>query len=117
MEVEKVVNSNFKNLRVVTGKERFHYVNVFGPREYFEGLASKYGVCLLAPKEDRETLDKINSTIKKTIKMAGQLGLDRSDENFRLPLRDGDVERTDMPEFSGCYFINATSKYMPEVVD
>lgn len=112
-----MVNANYKNLRVVTGLVRFHYVNVFEPRESFEGSAPKYGVCLLIPKGDRETLDKINSAIEETIKIAGQFGLDEADESFRLPLRDGDIERPDMPEFSGCYYINATSKYMPEVVD
>lgn len=112
-----MVNANNKKLRVVTGLVRFHYVNVFEPRESLKGFVPQYGVCLLIPKEDRETLDKINCAIEETIKIAGQFGMDETDGSFRLPLKDGDIERADMSEFSGRYFINATSRYMPEVVD
>lgn len=112
-----MVNSKFKDLRVITGMVRFHYVNVFEPRESLDGGASKYGVCLLIPKEDRGTLYRIKRAVEETIRIGQEQGIDAPTESFRTPLRDGDMERGDKHEFAGHYFINATTKYKPEVVD
>lgn len=112
-----MVNVDFKNLRVVTGLVRFHYVNVFEPRESLEGGPPKYGACLIIRREDRETLDKINRAVEEATKICREQGMDVTAQSFKLPLRDGDRERADKPEFTGQYFINATSKYKPELVD
>ena len=37
--------------------------------------------------------------------------------NINTPLRDGDVDRPDQEEYAGMYFLNASTKQKPGVVD
>ena len=45
--------------KVITGKVRFSYVNIFKSRAFQAGQDAKYSVCLLIPKEDKATIKKI----------------------------------------------------------
>lgn len=108
--------------KVVTGKVRFCYVNVFEPTAMNEGDTPKYNVCILIPKSDTKTLDKITKAIEAAkqagkAKLANKNGQLPADAALKLPLRDGDVERPDDPAFSNCYFINANSNRKPSIVD
>ena len=106
--------------KVVTDKVRFCYVNVFEPTAMNEGDTPKYNICILIPKDDAKTLDKINKAIEAA-KQAGKAKLaDKNGKipsNLKLPLRDGDDERSDDPAFEGMYFINANSQRKPSIVD
>lgn len=42
--------------KVITGKVRFSYVNIFKSRAFQAGQDAKYSVCLLIPKEDKATI-------------------------------------------------------------
>ena len=57
--------------KVVTGKVRFSFVNVFEARAFGEGQTPKYSVMLLIPKSDVGTIARI----KKAIDAAAQKGL------------------------------------------
>lgn len=106
--------------KVVTGKVRFCYANVFEPTAMAEGDTPKYNVCVLIPKSDTKTLEKIKQAIEAA-KQAGKAKL--ADKNgkipstIKLPLRDGDEERGDDPAYEGMYFINANSNRKPSIVD
>lgn len=106
--------------KVVTGKVRFCYVNVFEPTAMNEGDTPKYNICILIPKTDTKALEKINKAIEAA-KQAGKAKLaDKNGKipsNLKLPLRDGDDERSDDPAFEGMYFINANSQRKPSIVD
>lgn len=102
-------------MKVVTGKVRFSYVNVFQPRAAAEGQEPKYSVCIMIPKSDKETVKKIQEAIEKV--KAENKNLLGGSANIKTPLRDGDEERKDKPEFAGHYFINASTKIKPGVVD
>lgn len=110
-----MANTN-QSTKVVTGKVRFSYVHVFEPHSMEEGQEKKYSVCLLIPKTDKATIDKIN----KAIEAAKQAGIakfgGKVPPNLKTPLRDGDEER-EGEEYKGHYFINASSKQRPGVVD
>jgi len=103
--------------KVVTGKVRFSYCHVFEPHAVEEGQEPKYSVSILIPKTDTATLGKI----EKAIEAAKQQGLSlwggKAPANLKLPLRDGDVDRPDDEAYKGHWFINATSKTKPGVVD
>lgn len=108
--------------RVVTGKVRFCYANVFEPTVMNEGDTPKYNICILIPKSDTKTLDKISKAIEAAkqagkAKLANKNGQLPADAALKLPLRDGDVERADDPVFENCYFINANSNRKPSIVD
>lgn len=114
------MSSQVNSTKVVTGKVRFCYTNVFEPTAMNEGDALKYSICILIPKSDTATIDKI----KKAIEAAKEVGKakltdknGRIPANLKLPLRDGDEERPDDPAFENCYFINANSVRRPSIVD
>ena len=106
--------------KVITGKVRFCYVNVFEPTAMNEGDTPKYNICILISKDDVATVDKINKAVAAA-KEAGKAKLvdknGRIPANLKLPMRDGDVERPDDPAFENCYFINANSLRQPSIVD
>ena len=106
--------------KVVTGKVRFCYVNVFEPTALNDGDTPKYNICILIPKSDTKTLGAIRNAIEAA-KTAGKSKL--ADKNgkipstIKLPLRDGDEERSDDPAYEGMMFINANSTRKPTIVD
>ena len=108
--------------RVITGaKTRFAYLNVKRPR-IDEGGKLKYSACLLIPKDDEETLDKISDAVWTAYETAKEMLADANGvvpalEEIKVPIRDGDIEKPDDPDYAGHYFINASSLYKPEVVN
>ncbi len=105
--------------KVVTGKVRFSYVNIFKSRAFQADQDAKFSICLLIPKEDKATLKKIKAAIDEAI----QEGISskwngKKPANAKLPLRDGDEERADeAPEYAGMMFLNANSTQKPGIVD
>jgi|WetSurMetagenome_2_1015567.scaffolds.fasta_scaffold04723_9 hypothetical protein len=107
-------NSTF----VVTGLVRFSYCHVVEPQQNDDGT-EKYNVCILIPKKDTKTLEKINKAVENAkivgkSKLAGKSG--KILPNIKLPLRDGE-DKPDQPEFNGMMFFNASSNYKPAIVD
>lgn len=114
------MSNQVNSTKVVTGKVRFCYVNVFEPTTMNEGDTPKYNICVLIPKSDTATIDKIKKAVEAA-KEAGKAKLadknGRIPANLKLPLRDGDEERPDDPAFENHYFINANSMRQPSIVD
>lgn len=102
--------------KIVTGKVRLSYVNIFKPRAQEEGKEPKYSVCLLIPKSDTKTV----AAIKQGIEAAKEAGKSswggKVPPGLKVPLRDGDTER-DGAEYAGHWFLNASSLRRPQVVD
>lgn len=105
--------------KVVTGKVRFSYVNIFRSRAFREGQDAKYSICLLIPKNDKKGIAKIKAAMEEAVqegtrsKWGGKVP-----KNLHLPLRDGDEERADeAPEYEGMLFLNANSNTKPGIVD
>ena len=116
------MSEQVNSTKVVTGEVRFCYVNVFEPRAMNEGDTPKYNICILIPKSDTATLNRIKAAIKAAkeigkAKLSNKNGQLPSDAALKLPLRDGDEERPDDPAFENCYFINANSTRKPSIVD
>lgn len=105
--------------KVITGTIRFSYLNVFKPKAINEGQEPKYSVCLLIPKDDKATLNKIRKAIEAEKKAgAAEKWKGKVPANLKTPLRDGDEERADEhPEYAGMYFLNANSTKKPILLD
>ena len=102
--------------KVVTGKVRFSYLNAFEPKSV-NGGDEKYSVSLIIPKSDKKTISDINAAIEQAKQDGkGKFG-GKVPASLKLPLRDGDLERTEDESYKGCYFVNANSKDRPGVVD
>lgn len=103
--------------KVITGKVRFSYAHVFEPSAINEGDDKKYSVAILIPKKDKETIKKIEKAVAAA-KEAGKVKFGgKIPAGLKVPLRDGDIDREDDENYKGCYFINASSKSKPGVVD
>lgn len=104
--------------KVITGKVRFSFANVWAPKS-INGGDEKYSVSLVIPKTDKETLSKINGAIKEAEKagIAKHGTKFTSGAGFKRPLRDGDIDRADDENYADCYFVNANSATKPNIVD
>lgn len=112
--------------KVVTGKVRFSFVNVFEARAFGEGQTPKFSVMLLIPKSDVATMERIH----KAIKNAAQKGLSTK-FGGKLPTvlkttlkdadkdtdQDGELFADKWPYAAGHYIINVSSKNQPQIVD
>lgn len=105
--------------KVVTGKIRLSYANLFTPRAGDQGGDAKYSACILIPKTDKVTLGKIAAALeavkvdpKSIAKWKGKYN-----KEMKLPLRDGDdkadQEAGQHMEYAGNYFFNASNKRKP----
>lgn len=102
--------------KVVTGKVRFSYANVWEPKS-INGGDEKYSVSLIILKSDTKTLADIKAAIEQAKKDGASKFGGKVPANIKLPLRDGDIDRADDEAYKDCYFVNANSKDRPGVVD
>lgn len=103
--------------KVITSKVRFSYVHVWEPSS-MEGAEKKYSVSIIIPKTDKELVAKIQAAIKEATEQGkeGKFG-GKIPVNLKTPLRDGDKERPDDPSYANSFFMSASSKSKPGVVD
>ena len=106
-----------ESTKVVTGTVRFSYAHVFKPHAIVDGQDPKYSVCLLIKKSDTRTIERIQKAIEAAKSQGKAKWNNKVPANLKLPLRDGDEERPDRPEYAGCYFLNANSTQKPGIVD
>ncbi len=113
------------NTRIMTGKVRLSYVNLFKPRAAMEGQEEKYSCTLLIPKTDIKTLNAIKEAIKNAIENGknGAWG-GKVPPKVVDPLHDGDgIRESDGEEFGpeckGHWVMTASAKkeYAPGIVD
>ncbi len=108
--------------KVVTGKVRFSFCNIFEPRAAQGGGDPKYSVTLLIPKADTVTHGKIMAAIADAREAFcarnGQAALPAKPNHT---LHDGDGTRDSGdpygPECKGCWVITVSSKQKPVIVD
>ena len=105
--------------KVITGKVRFSYVNIFKSRSFQPGQDEKFSICLLIPKKDKKTTQDIKNAINAAIKQGvSEKWSGKKPANLKLPLRDGDDERADeAEEYTGMFFLNANSSQKPGIID
>ena len=107
--------------KVVTGKVRFSYANVFNPTAMNEGETPKYSVSILIDKNDKSTMAKINAAIKEAMVVGNSKLADKSgkvvEAKLKMPVRDGDTEREGDAGYANVFFINASSFKRPGIVD
>lgn len=109
--------------KVITGKNTiFSYLTINEPKAPLGGGTPKYSVSLIIPKSDKVTIAKIRAAIQAayeegTSKLKGSSKSVPQLSTLKTPLRDGDIERPDDPNYKNCFFINANSVTKPGVVD
>ena len=110
--------------KVITGEGIFSYLNCWEPRAASEDATPKYSVSFIFPKTDKVTHDKIMSAMRaayengqSTLKGNGKVA--PAFERIKLALRDGDEKYNEGGDeiYKGCWFVNASSKTAPGIVD
>ena len=108
--------------KIVTGKVRFSYANIFEAREPQGGGEAKYSITLLIPKSDTVTVGKIKEAMNEAREnFCKRNGANALPAKFNHTLHDGDGLRDSGepygPECKGCYVITVSSKQKPVIVD
>ena len=108
--------------KIVTGKVRFSFVNIWEPQAPADGGEPKYNITLLIPKTDTATLQKIQAAMAEAReKFCQRNGANALPQKPVHNLYDGDGARKNGdhfgPECKGCYVINVKSKQKPVIVD
>lgn len=108
--------------KVVTGKVRFSYVNIFEAKEPQGGGDAKFSVTLLIPKSDTATVAKIKEAMAEAAdNFRARNGAQSLPTKPNHTLHDGDGLRDSGdpygPECKGCYVITVSSKQKPVIVD
>ena len=108
-------------MKIITGKVRASYVNVFQSRFNDLNGSEEFSMMLLIDKLDRATIKKITDAIEdaKTQKWGTSIP-----KKLYNPLRDGDSS-SDLPDsvtpgdapYAGNYFMNVKNKMKPGIVD
>jgi hypothetical protein len=102
--------------KVITNPVRLSYAHVWEPKS-FQGAEPKYSCAILVPKEDTETLEAIKAAIRCAIDAGKAKFGGKIPTNLNTPLRDGDAERGDDEAHAGMWFLNASGKTAPGIVD
>lgn len=110
------------NTKVITGKVRFSYVNIFEAKKNEDGTDGKYSVTLLIPKSDTDTLNKIKTAIADAREVfCNKNGATALPQKPNHTLHDGDGLKDSgepyEPECKGHYVIAVSSKQKPVIVD
>ncbi len=106
--------------KITTGTVRLSYANVWSPKAANSGAEPKYSVSLIISKNDTKTIEAINKAVQEALtegvvsKFGGKMP---PKSMLKLPMRDGDEERPDDAAYKNSYFLNATSKTAPGIVD
>ena len=108
--------------KVVTGKVRFSFCNLFEAKEPQGGGDPKYSVTLLISKSDKATLHAIQAAMQEARdNFCNKNGAAALPAKPSHTLHDGDGTRPSGdpfgPECKGCYVITVSSKQKPVVVD
>lgn len=104
--------------KVITGKCRGSYVNVFQPRHNNLNGKEEYSLTLLIPKSDKATVAAIHAAC--TAAADAKWGT-KKPPRVDMPMRDGDGERPRggpyPEEYAEHWVVNAKSTQPPGVVD
>lgn len=105
--------------KVIIKDCRLSFVHAFTPAKPLSGNDedAKYSVSIIIPK-DNPQLAEIRAAIEEATKdgIAKKFG-GKKPANLKIALRDGDTDRPDDPAYANAYFINATSKNAPGILE
>lgn len=107
--------------KVITGKVRLSYANLFNPRPNDDGKDT-WSTALLIPKSDRKTLNALKAAAEVALAQGiqdGKIKPGTSLKNAWKTLKDGD-ERDDLeenPEYADHFYMNVSAYQKPGIVD
>ena len=111
-------NQNQMQATKVVIPVRFSYVHVFQPTAIADGAEPKYSVSCIIPKSDVKTLEKVRAAIRAAYAAGVPTKFNgKQPKEWKNPLRDGDTARDGDDAYRDSFFINASCRTRPGVVD
>ena len=115
--------SNELKTKIKIGPALGSYANIFKPRAVDEGQEPKYSISLLFDKKaiaDKKTPEgKSYAELVAIVEAVATKKFGpawRKNPKFKLPMRDGDVEKPEHKEYAGKMFVNSSSTRQPGIV-
>jgi hypothetical protein len=108
---------------VVTGRVRLSYAHIWEKykNENDEGDGKeKYSTALLWPKSDAAATAKLEAAIEAAITVGkAKFGAkyNPKSKEFKLPIRDGDLDKPGDPNYAGQWFLNCSANNKPGIID
>lgn len=103
--------------RVITGKVRLNYTNLFKPRAMDNVSEEKFSTTLIIPKKDIKTMKLIVDALELATENGMVLWGEYNPADIKVCVKDGDKDKADDNAYKESYYVNASSKYKPGVVD
>lgn len=100
--------------KVITGKVRFSFANVWEPRSIVPGGPLQYSCMLIIPKDDTTTITHIQNAIKAALE---QTFGSKIPKTWMNPLRDGDEAYPDQLIYHNSMVLNTKNSKQPGIVD
>lgn len=106
---------------IIIREARGFFVNAFEPRETLSG-DMKYSICGAVPKSNKAELKRVQAAVLAAKQAGVKKGLWKKNElkSVKSPLRDGDKEKPNNPEYHGMIFFNAYNagdRHIPDVYE
>lgn len=79
----------------------------------YKNSRPKYGTTIIIPKDDEDTLNKINSAINSIVQSGNQNQIN----NFKSPLKDGDKDYPNDKLFERSMYMYVSTELQPNIVD
>jgi len=104
-----------ESTKITIKNVRLSYAHIWHPEASLgDPSRKKYSCTLLIPKDHPQVAD-----IKAAIKNAAQANIGllggKLTANLKQPLRDGDIDKANSPEFANSFFVNASSNKQPGI--
>ncbi len=106
----KKTNETGTGVRI--GEVRIMYAHVFSPRRNEDGTDGKFGCCAVWSKDNAAINALTNGGVTAAKAGAKDKGI-KLPANCKTPIRDGDLDHPDDPDFAGCYFMNVSAQKKP----
>ncbi|MDV6238390.1 DUF2815 family protein [Trueperella bernardiae] len=110
--------------KVIVKDARLSYAHVWEPKLNNVSGKEQYSASLIIAKTHTATINAIKKAIKEAIeegeqKFGAKWAASVKTPNFKIPLRDGDLERPDDAPYADSMFMNANANpsYPPQIVD
>lgn len=106
-----------KTKKVITGKVRLNYTNLFKPKAWENSFEERYSTTLIIPKKDIKTMNLVVKALEIATEEGKDLWKVYNPQDIKICVKDGDKEKGEDSTYKECYYINTSSKYKPGIVD
>lgn len=110
-------NANNQKTKLITGEVRLAFIHALEP-DSFNGNDPKFSVVVMIPKSDKKLLGQIKAAVDAAIELGKETKWGgKIPKKLRKPLRDGDEDMADYPEFEDHFFMRVSSLNAPGIID